>query len=237
MGSLTRGPNGATYARSSPLLCVIRLHALAGVCFWAAAALAQPAHLGVRLGYASTTFTADDVFLTTVCCADQNEFERRGGAEAAVSLAFPLSDRIRVWPEIAWVYRGARQTILYTIDSEYDLHYFDVTALVEFAAVEVGPVAVVLEGGPSIAVLLDERAETTYFGGPYGDQHVVRNNLHGTRASYLGATVGAAFRFSGHLSVGGRYSRGLTPFVDPPPLEPGGEAKHLAASFGVGYVF
>lgn len=210
------------------------LIALVALC--AAPALSQPARLAVRVGYASSTFTPDDVHLTIICCADQNQFESRGGFEAAVALAVPVSERLAFRPEVAWVHRGARQT-LFSADTEFDFRYLELSALGQLRVAEVGPVRLVAEAGPTASVLVDERAETLYIGGPYGDEFVVRDDLVGTTRSYFGAAGGLALQFAQHLSVGARYSRGLTPFVDRNQYDYDGDTKHTALSFGIGYDF
>ena len=198
----------------------------------AAAAAAQPIRVGARIEYASTTFTAGDVYLAVICCDSQDEFDARGGFGATAYLVVPVAGRLWVQPEIGLAYRGARQP-LPSADSKFDFRYLELATLGRFRLFEAGPVWVTVEAGPTLGLLLRQRLETRYPERP--DESFVRIGLEDMRRTYLGVAGGGSVGV-GPLSFGVRYARGVTPFADVPPHN-GDAAKHVAIGASVGYVF
>ena len=214
------------------LRLVYLLAALGIILLTAGDAVAQEAHLGVRLGRAFSSFSGGGAhFVTTSNFLRHDVYERSGGLEGMGFLQIPVSQAIGLQWEIGYGGRGARQILLDGSErngtNEYHFGYIQTALLLRFEIVEGPRARLALHGGPYGGYLIASKAEIWR---PRIEGGRTVGDIDSLQDFDAGLVIGMDMDFSRRLVLDARFSLGMKDFVEARKLGDFARSQHTSLS-------
>ena len=164
---------------------------------------AQETRFGVKAGANLSTFTGDADGVKSLV-----GFQVGGFAE------IKLTDKFAIQPEVLFSTQGGKykeSALGYSQEDKLNLSYLNVPVMAKYYVAEKFSV----EAGPQIGFLLSAKDKYEY-SGPDGSDSGKEDIKDGFKSIDFGVNFGAGYDFTENLSLGLRYTLGLSSVADTP---------------------